>query len=127
MLVQVWFGCGVPRVFSISRRASTEAAPEAGLSLQDTAMLWREGKSDEPSCWVFFSCKSKVTPPSKNGDGFQVIKGSSSSRDSAGLENSVLCAPTQYYVFSRGRCHSESNSYTEAVDDGSSKTLKDKF
>lgn len=47
-LVQGWFGRGVPRVFSITWRASTKAAPEAGVSLQDTAVLWREGKSDVP-------------------------------------------------------------------------------
>lgn len=46
-----------------------------------------------------FSCKSKVTPPSQKGDGFQAIKGTSSFRGSAGLENSVLHA--QFYLVSK--------------------------
>lgn len=42
-----------------------------------------------------------MTPLSQKGDGFQAIKGTSSFRGSAGLENSVLRAPTQFYLVSK--------------------------
>lgn len=51
--------------------------------------------------------------------------GTSSSRGSAGLENSAVHAADQFLLgFQRGRWHRESSSCTEAGDDGSLKTVK---
>lgn len=100
MLVQVQFGPGAPRAFSIAWRASTENAPRAGVSRRATARL-RGERGNQMCLFFFFSCRSKVTPPSQKGDGFQAIKEASSSRGSAGLESSALHAPAQFYLVSK--------------------------
>lgn len=101
--MQVQFGPGAPTLFKIPWTDSTEAALGAGVSWQDTDRLRR--KRGNQMChrlfFFFFSCKSKVTLPSQEGDGFQAIKGASFSRGSARLENSALCAPSKFYLVSK--------------------------